>query len=149
MKANDDPMLVLERAEQIRERFNAAAPERRRQDLDGDQAGPGAAPESSAPMGKFSRRSRNSKLPRAEIRRIPLLAAYRTPAEAWHAGCSWDSRDFPERTDMTALTAGYATAIPAILFAAAVAVTIVVNVNGLDSTDEEPSRKETARKVAA
>ncbi len=50
---------------------------------------------------------------------------------------------------MTALTAGYAIAIAAMLFAAAVAVTIVVNVNGLDSTDEEPSRKETARNVAA
>ena len=50
---------------------------------------------------------------------------------------------------MTALTAGYATVIAAILFAAAVAVTIVVNVNGLDSTDEEPSSKETAKKVAA
>ena len=88
-------------------------------------------------------------MPRAEIRRIPTLSVYRTTAEAWHAGCPWDSRDFPERTDMTALTAGYATAIAALLFAASVAVTIVVNVNGLDSTDEEPSRKETARKVAA
>ena len=50
---------------------------------------------------------------------------------------------------MTALTAGYATAIAALLFAVAVAATIVVNVNGLFATDEEPSRKETARKIAA
>ena len=108
-----------------------------------------AAPENSAPTGKFSRRFGNNKMPRAEIRRIPTRSVYRTTAEAWHVGCLWDRRDFPERTDMTALTAGYATVIAAILFAAAVAVTIVVNVNGLDSTDKEPSRKETARKAAA
>ena len=50
---------------------------------------------------------------------------------------------------MTGLIAGYATAIAAILFAAATALTIVHHVSRLDSTDEQPSREETGRKVAA
>ena len=100
-------------------------------------------------MRKFSRRSGHNKMLRPKIRRIPTRSVYRTTAKAWHAGCPRDGRDFTERIDMTGLTAGYATAIAALLFAAAVAATIIVNVNRLFSTDEEPARKETARKIAA
>jgi hypothetical protein len=45
--------------------------------------------------------------------------------------------------------AGYATAIAAILFAAASALTLIYNVSRLDTIDEKPAREEPAGKVAA
>lgn len=51
--------------------------------------------------------------------------------------------------DMTGLTAGYASAIVAMLIAASAALTIIRQIGGLDSTDETPSRKESVRKHAA
>jgi hypothetical protein len=57
--------------------------------------------------------------------------------------------DFSEGILMTAPIAGYATAITALLFAAASALTLIYNVRRLDEIDEEPRPEEPAGKVAA
>jgi len=49
---------------------------------------------------------------------------------------------------MTGLVAGYATAMAGFLLAVAAALTIIYNVNRLE-IDEQPTREETGRKVAA
>ena len=50
---------------------------------------------------------------------------------------------------MAAPIAGYATAIAALLFAGASALTLIYNVRRLDSIDEEPSGDERTGKAAA
>jgi hypothetical protein len=76
---------------------------------------------------------------------MPLRAAGRP--EVRHAGCDTGGQPSQERTDMPALIAGYATAIGALLFAAAVAFTIIRNVNRFASIDDQ--HEEPARKAAA